>query len=63
MMAKERERRPADGLAIRGILENLSETEQKLISAVIAAERNKLYMKKPHGIIDDLEQALKELIK
>jgi|GEM_PF-1211220 len=50
-------------IRIREILENLSEDEQKLLSAVIAAERDKLYMQKPRGINDDLWRALTETIR
>ncbi len=48
---------------VREILENLSEDEQKLLSAVIAAERDKLYMQKPRGINDDLWRAVTEAIR
>lgn len=48
---------------VREILENLSEDEQKLLSAVIAAERDKLYMQKPRGINDDLWRAVTETIR
>lgn len=63
-MAKEKEKTSTDGQAkIRAILENLAETEQKLLSAVITAERDKLYMQKPRGINEDLWRALTEIIK
>lgn len=48
---------------IRGILENLTETEQMVLSAVITAERDKLYMQRPRGINEDLWRALTEIIK
>lgn len=48
---------------VREILENLSEDEQKVLSAVIAAERDKLYMQKPRGIHDDLWRAVTETIR
>jgi hypothetical protein len=48
---------------VREILENLSEDEQKLLSAVIAAERDKLYMQKPRGINEDLWRALTEIVR
>lgn len=50
-------------IRIREILENLSEDEQRLLSAVIAAERDKLYMQTPRGINDDLWRALTETIR
>ena len=57
----EKERKSTEGQTkIRGILENLSETEQKLLSAVVTAERDKLYMQRPRGINDDLLPALHE---
>ncbi len=60
----EREKQSTDGHAkIRGILENLTETEQKLLSAVIVAERDKLYMQRPRGINEELWRALTEIIK
>jgi len=48
---------------IHAILMNLTELEQKLLSAVIAAERDKLYMRNPRGIHDDLWRALTEVIR
>jgi hypothetical protein len=48
---------------IHAILTNLSEEEQKLFSAVLAVERNELYMQKPRDINDDLWQALTEIIR
>jgi hypothetical protein len=48
---------------IHAILENLSEDEQRLLSAVVIAEREKLYMQKPRGIHDDLWRALTEIIR
>lgn len=45
------------------VLEQLSEEERKLLNAVIEAERKRLYMRKPHGIYDDLWSAIKECIK
>ena len=48
---------------VRAILENLSEEQQKLLSAVIAAERDKLYLQKPRGINEDLWNAITEHIR
>ena len=48
---------------VRAILASLSEDEQKLLSAVVAAEREKLYMQRPRGINDDLWRAVTENIK
>jgi hypothetical protein len=61
-MTKEKTSTDGQG-KIRAILENLSEDEQKLLSAVLTAERNKLYMQKPRYINDDLWQALTEIIR
>ncbi len=63
-MAKEKEKAPTDRQSrIHEILMNLTELEQKLLSAVITAERDKLYMQKPRGINDDLWKALTEIIR
>lgn len=48
---------------VQSILMNLTEVEQRLLSAVINAERDKLYMQKPRGIHDDLWRALTEIIR
>jgi hypothetical protein len=61
--AMTKEATSADGQGkIRAILMNLSEDEQKLLSAVLAAERNALYMQKPPDINDDLWKAVTEII-
>ncbi len=48
---------------IREILQSLSEDERKLLSRVLDAERDKLYMQKPRGINDDLTKAITEVIR
>jgi hypothetical protein len=48
---------------IHAILFNLTEPEQRLLSAVITAERDKLYMQRPRGINDDLWRALADIIR
>jgi len=59
-----KEKSSTDGQAkIHAILTNLSEDEQKLLTAVITAEGNKLYMKNPRYINDDLWKALTEIIR
>ena len=59
-----KEKTSTDGQGkIHAILMNLSEDEQKLLTAVIAAEGNKLYMKNPRYINDDLWKALTEIIR
>jgi hypothetical protein len=61
-MAKEK--KATDGqVKVRAILENLSQDEQRLLSAVLNAEREKLYMQKPRGINDDLWRVLTENIR
>jgi len=61
-MAKEKTSN--DGQSkIHGILMNLSEDEQKLFSAVLMAERDKLYMQRPRYINEDLWKALTEIIR
>ncbi len=57
-------KKATDGQAkVRAILENLTEDEQRLLSAVINAEREKLYMQKPRGINDDIWRVLTEIIR
>ncbi len=48
---------------IRDILQSLSQDERKLLSGVIDAEREKLYMQKPRGINDDLWKVITETIR
>jgi hypothetical protein len=61
-MAKEKS--PTNGQSkIHEILMNLTELEQRLLSAVITAERDKLYMQSPRGINDDLWRALVDIIR
>ncbi|MCT7975232.1 hypothetical protein [Laspinema olomoucense] len=45
------------------ILRKLSAEEQEILWKVIKAERDKLYMKKPIGINEDIEKAITEIIK
>jgi hypothetical protein len=48
---------------IRVILESLTQDERKLLSGVIDAEPEKLYMQKPRGINDDLWKVITETIR
>ncbi|MDY0165540.1 MAG: hypothetical protein RBS80_03305 [Thermoguttaceae bacterium] len=48
---------------IREILQSLTQDERKLLSGVIDAEREKLYMQKPRGINDDLWKVVTETIR
>jgi hypothetical protein len=48
---------------IAQVLKELSQDEQRLLSRVINAERAKIHMGRPHGIIDDLRKAVDEVIK
>lgn len=45
------------------ILSELSHEEQQLLVRVIRAEGDKLHMKKPHGIKEDLWKAVTEVFK
>lgn len=51
------------GERIRAILEELSREERQLLAAVISAERDKLFMKLPRGINDDVWRVVSETIK
>jgi hypothetical protein len=48
---------------VRAILEELSTEEKLLLSRVIKAERDKLHMKTPRGINEDIWTAISEVIK
>lgn len=45
------------------ILKQLSQQNLKLFQKVIAAEEEKLHMGRPHGILDDLESVVREVVK
>ena len=45
------------------IIQQLSAEEQSLLKKVVQAERNKLYMKTPRGINEDIIKAIIEVIK
>lgn len=45
------------------ILRKLSAEEQEILWKVIKAERDKLHMKNPRGINEDIEKAITEIIK
>jgi predicted YcjX-like family ATPase len=45
------------------ILKGLSADERELLAKIIQAERDKLYMKTPRGINDDIRKAVIEIIK
>ncbi|MEG5170864.1 hypothetical protein [Microcoleus sp. B3-D7] len=45
------------------ILKGLSADEQELLAKIIKAERDKLHMKNPRGINDDMRKAVIEIIK
>jgi len=48
---------------IREILQSLTEEERRLLSGVLDAERDKLYLQKPRGINDDLWTVITETIR
>ena len=48
---------------LHGILKELEEEERELLSKVIKAEQQKLHMKQPRNINDDLWKALVETIR
>lgn len=45
------------------IIQKLTEEEKSLLTKIIRAEREKLYMSKPRGINDDIYKAVTEVIK
>lgn len=45
------------------ILKALTLEERELLGRVVQAERDKLHMKNPRGINDDLRRAVTEIIK
>ena len=45
------------------ILKGLSTDERELLAKIIEAERDKLHMKNPRGIHDDIKKAVKEIVK
>jgi hypothetical protein len=45
------------------ILTGLSTDERELLAKIIQAERDKLHMKNPRGINDDIRKAVIEIIK
>jgi hypothetical protein len=48
---------------IESILRKLSAEEQEILWKVIKAERDKLHMKNPRGINEDIGKAITEIIK
>lgn len=48
---------------IEAILRKLSAEEQEILWKVIKAERDKLHMKNPRGINEDIGKAITETIK
>ena len=48
---------------VRTILSDLTVQERQLLTAVLKAEREKLYMKLPRGINEDIWKAVTEVIK
>ncbi len=45
------------------IIEQLTQEEKNLLQKIIKAERDKLYMKNPRGINEDIYKAVMEVIK
>lgn len=57
---------PQEGETARKVkerLEGLTETERQLLARVIQAERDRLHMKTPRGISDDIWRAVTETIR
>lgn len=48
---------------IKELLTQLSPEAQQLVSQVIRIEKEKLYMGKPHGVIDEIQTAVKEIVR
>lgn len=47
---------------VENILKALTREEREILNRVIAAERNKLHMKNPKGINEDIWKAIMEII-
>lgn len=45
------------------ILRSLGPEEQVLFDRVILAERERLHMSSPHGVYDEIQKAVEEVIK
>ena len=45
------------------ILESLGKEERILLKKVINAEKERIHMKTPHGIYDDIKQSVKNTIQ
>jgi len=48
---------------VEEILKGLSADERELLGRIVKAERDKLHMKNPRGINDDIRKAVTEIIK
>jgi hypothetical protein len=48
---------------IEEILKGLSPDERELLWRVVKAERDKLHMKNPRGINEDIKRAVTEIVK
>jgi hypothetical protein len=48
---------------VRSILAELSEEERELLSRVLDVERDKLHMKVPHGVNDELSEVIEQTIE
>lgn len=47
----------------RALLKAASPEVQKVVKRVLEKENEKLYMKRPLGIVDDIEKTIREVIK
>jgi hypothetical protein len=48
---------------VTDILKGLSTDERELLAKIIQAERDKLHMKNPRGINEDIRKAVTEIVK
>jgi hypothetical protein len=50
-------------LDIKHLLESLTEEERVLLRQILEIEKSKLHLKNPRNIMEDLERAVREVIK
>lgn len=48
---------------VQELIDGLAEEEKEILSQVLQAERAKLYMSSPRGIIEELEAIVRNVIK
>lgn len=48
---------------VRDILLDLTEDERTLLQKVIQSEKERIHMKRPHGIYDDIRESIEQVIR